>query len=300
MSPEPVLIPCCWLTAEGACGCGRDHREKAIAKAPLVAWAEYVTSPPTASTVAQWRHTWPRANWAELLEPVGVLEVDVDSDAALDEATALGLPPSPVMKTARGRRYRYQCPRALAGIRITHKGSSRHIDLMSGGYVIVEGRHRFGDRYEWIVTPREHPPGAAPRWALDWLARAREERPAPAVADDRWQEKKLSPNSQGFSDRGTFPAQTSVDLVDLTALDLHPRIVAVIETGEGPTYPSRSEAVHAVVLHLLKRGVDDATIASILLDARYGISAKPRQQGRRWLAGELARARRKLPQAVRV
>jgi hypothetical protein len=49
---------------------------------------------------------------------------------------------------------------------------------------------------------------------------------------------------------------------------------------------------------LIGAGYDDATIAGILLDARYGISAKPRQHGRRWLACEIARARRRRPVGV--
>jgi hypothetical protein len=58
-------------------------------------------------------------------------------------------------------------------------------------------------------------------------------------------------------------------------------------------YPSRSEAVWAVVTSLVQAGHDTATIASILLNPRFAISAKPREQGTRWLAGEIGRARAK-------
>jgi hypothetical protein len=152
-----ALIPCCWPTDAGACGCGQGHVDKNIGKAPLVAWAPYVVTPPTEADDARWRRTWPNCNWGELLEPIQALEVDVDSDEALGEATAYGLPPAPVIKTAKGRRYRYRCPRELAGRRITRRGRSRSIDVLAGGYVVVEGRHRTGPRYAWIVSPSERP-----------------------------------------------------------------------------------------------------------------------------------------------
>jgi hypothetical protein len=67
----------------------------------------------------------------------------------------------------------------------------------------------------------------------------------------------------------------------------------VIVGGGDSRYASRSEAVFACVQALIVAGYDDVTIAAVLLDPAYGISAKPRALGRRWLARELARARLK-------
>jgi Bifunctional DNA primase/polymerase, N-terminal len=203
-----------------------------------------------------------------------VLEIDIDSNDALGEATAYGLPPAPVMRTAKGRRYRYRCPHDLAGRRVTKRGVNRSIDVLAGGYVVVAGRHRFGAVYEWVVSPAGRPLHDAPQWALEMLRAA---------------------------DAANVSA---VDLHDVEAdvqierLALSPRLRQVIADGGGASYPSRSEAVHAVTLAMVGAGYDDATIAGVLLDARNGISSKPRQQGRRWLAGEIARARHKRPVGV--
>jgi Bifunctional DNA primase/polymerase, N-terminal len=280
--PTPVLpssrmIPVCWPTSTGACGCGHrpPHGEHDVGKAPLVAaYGRYVTTPPTAAEIARWRRTWPDCNWGELLD--GVLEIDCDSDDGLGEATALGLPPAPVMRTGRGRRYRYACPVELCGRRLTKKGRSRAIDVLAGGYVIVEGRHANGRRYEWIVSPSERAPTAAPAWALALL------READVVAD---------PAAVVLPER--------VDPVAVDGLDALPAwVLRVIRDGHDGRYPSRSEALFAVAVAMMRAGYDDATIAGVLLDARHGISSKPREKGARWLAHELGRARRKRPVGV--
>jgi hypothetical protein len=56
--------------------------------------------------------------------------------------------------------------------------------------------------------------------------------------------------------------------------------------------------VFAVIQALIRGGYTDDAIASILTDCRYGISAKPLQHGRRWLAHEIARGRAKSPVTV--
>jgi hypothetical protein len=59
-------------------------------------------------------------------------------------------------------------------------------------------------------------------------------------------------------------------------------------------YPSRSEALFDAVKGLLKAGIDDQVIMSLLLDSRHAVSEKPLEKGRAWLADEVARARAKL------
>jgi hypothetical protein len=83
----------------------------------------------------------------------------------------------------------------------------------------------------------------------------------------------------------------------------------VIHTGTDPDnptrYPSRSEALFAVISALIQAGYDDATIAAIVLNPHHGISDKPRSQRdprspryeasiRSWTAKEIARARAKV------
>jgi hypothetical protein len=91
---------------------------------------------------------------------------------------------------------------------------------------------------------------------------------------------------------------------DLEALDLQPWIVThIIDGNEEVTdddgkpvnrFKSDSEAVWRVVNELAERGHDDDTIAAILLDRRYGISAKPLRQRnpKQWVAAELGRMRK--------
>jgi hypothetical protein len=58
-------------------------------------------------------------------------------------------------------------------------------------------------------------------------------------------------------------------------------------------YPSRSEALWRVLQALVRAGLDDGSIAGIVLDDRHAIGEKPRQGGRRWVAHKLSRARAK-------
>jgi hypothetical protein len=93
-----ITIPLCWPDVVGGCGCGRGHQDRAIGKASLVPWERLVSEPFRAAKVGEWRHHWPRANTGVLLEPTGLLVIDVDSAAARCEAEVRGLPPGPTAK----------------------------------------------------------------------------------------------------------------------------------------------------------------------------------------------------------
>ena len=58
-------------------------------------------------------------------------------------------------------------------------------------------------------------------------------------------------------------------------------------------YPSRSEALFAILLALLGAGYDDGDIARLCLLETNGISELPREKGPAWLAQELKRAHHK-------
>jgi hypothetical protein len=264
-------IPLCWPDARGRCACGRGHREKAIGKAPLVAWEDLVTTPPTAEQIRVWASKYPACNWGLLLEPAGELVIDLDGDAARVEALSYGLPPATVVRTGQGSHYRYRAPQGVAGKRSTKRGHSKKIDILAGGYVVIPpSRHRNGHRYEWLIAPDVRPLGDPPDWAVRMLL---ESTPAVDAADVALPERLPD--------------------VDLDGLHVSPRIRALIVTGVDARYPSRSEALFAVVQALIYAGQNDALIAAVLLDTHHGISAKPRELGRRWVARELARARAK-------
>ena len=82
--------------------------------------------------------------------------------------------------------------------------------------------------------------------------------------------------------------------LDLRSLRVSPRIKYLIQHGDSiGQYPSRSEALFAVLTALLGAGYDDPDIARLCLLEAHGISELPREKGRTWLAQELRRARRK-------
>jgi putative DNA primase/helicase len=86
--------------------------------------------------------------------------------------------------------------------------------------------------------------------------------------------------------------------VDLQTLKIPAWLKYLIHVGHDPDYQgkhaSRSEAHGKATEALLKAGLDDLTIMSVLLDPRYTISERPREKGRTWLAGDIARIRAKM------
>jgi P4 family phage/plasmid primase-like protien len=105
-------------------------------------------------------------------------------------------------------------------------------------------------------------------------------------------------------DETTYQQTTSETYAgDLTSIELHTLKIptwlkTLIRYGEDVNaekpYPSRSEALFDAVQGLIKAGVDDITIMSIMVDPRYAVSEKPREKGRKWLASEIDRAHAKL------
>ena len=99
--------------------------------------------------------------------------------------------------------------------------------------------------------------------------------------------------------RAVIPLPTNGHL-DLRTLRVSPRIKYLIQHGDSiGQYPSRSEALFAVILALLDAGYDDTHIARLCLRGDHGISELPREKGRSWLAQELKRARRKATSLTR-
>ena len=87
--------------------------------------------------------------------------------------------------------------------------------------------------------------------------------------------------------------------IDLYSLRVPPRIKYLIQHGDSiHQYPSRPEALFAVVMALLDAGYDDHHIAHVCLLKTHGISELPREKGGAWLAQELKRARHKASRAA--
>lgn len=93
---------------------------------------------------------------------------------------------------------------------------------------------------------------------------------------------------------GNLPRIANLDeLPDRVTLRTKMLIVQGDDPDEPTKYPSRSEVVFAVCCELVRAGVDDDTIAAILLDKDYGISGHILAQGRpkEYAARQIKRAR---------
>jgi hypothetical protein len=94
-----------------------------------------------------------------------------------------------------------------------------------------------------------------------------------------------------------LPSALPVVNLDLLAISQQTKeLVRIGRRADPGRYPSRSEAAWRALRDLVEAGCRDADIAAIFLDPANSVGEKAREQGRRWLAGEIARAR----QAVRV
>lgn len=77
--------------------------------------------------------------------------------------------------------------------------------------------------------------------------------------------------------------------VDVDSLDVSDDIKDRIRRGA--PQGGRSEVIGSVAWAMILKGYDDTTIAAVLMDPRNGISEKSREQGRDWLARDIARHR---------
>lgn len=141
-------IPLCWPDGDGQCGCGREHQGRDVAKAPLLGKGYQVVRA-TEREVRQWWGRWPQANVGILLEPSGLLVIDLDSREAYLEARELGLPDGPVVGTGKGAHVYYRS-KGVTG-RATRQGRSHSIDVLAKGYVVAPpSLHANGRKYVWV------------------------------------------------------------------------------------------------------------------------------------------------------
>ena len=267
-----ALIPLCWPSSDGGCGCGRGHAETEAGKAPLLSHLK-LGRVPTPADAEAWFVQWSRANVGVLLGPSRLLVIDLDSRQARTEARSLGHDEGPEVARGPDHHHLYTgSPSDLVG-RGIHRGTSGAIDVLGqSGYVVAPpSLHRTGQPYEWVTSPDVIPLPPAPGWAIEILRGSQEQRHA------------------GEADLpDTLP---TVDL-DTLAISEFTRSLIVDGSKAAPgRFKTRSELVFSVALRLINAGCDDAAVAGVLLDPRYAVSERPRECGRRWVEGELGRAR---------
>jgi len=159
------VLPLCWPTPDGECGCGRSHQGKVIGKAPLTKHGLHDATGETA-TITTWWSQWPKANVAVALGQARLLAIDCDSKDAIQEAVELGLPDT-TCRMSRWPAYVYSVPEGSPQVNLIHWGKSRSIDILATGYLVVHGRHQNGKE---IYMDGELSTDV-PQWAVDALAK---------------------------------------------------------------------------------------------------------------------------------
>lgn len=181
-------LPLCWPDAAGACACPgerlkdgtiRPHEGKNIGKAPIGTLVSNGVDSATTNTatITRWWERHPEANVGIDLGRAGLLFVDPDSPAALDDARERGLPET-ATRHSRNVGYLYRRPKDCPAFRVTKTGASKALDILSSGYAVIHGRHANGAR---VFVEGFDALAPAPAWAVDLVrerARAVDDRKA--------------------------------------------------------------------------------------------------------------------------
>jgi hypothetical protein len=277
---------------QGVCSCARKRACPTPGKHPPV--AGWVSAASTETTqIEQWWQRWPQAN-VGIVTGAGsdLVVVDVDprhgGHLAWDELQHHHgpIPHSPQVLTGGGGTHDYFHMReALGSIDLAHG-----IQFQAEGRLVVAppSLHVSGQRYEWESAhdPEDIPLAPLPAWIRAMVQTHTQDDEHPAA-----------------------PPLPLIDTPPVYLLRVSTRIKYLIQMGTDPDnparYPSRSEALFAVICALVQAGYDDATIAAIVLNPQHAISDKPRSQRdprspryesaiRAWTAKEILRARAKV------
>jgi len=156
-------IPLCYPDSFGKCACGKDHKPREVGKAPITGFG-YHKLRLGADEVRDFWSRNPKANVGILLEPSNLVVLDLDSQAALVEAMERGIIRTVSVSTGKGWHYYYHREDDYPIGRMTQRGTSRGIDVLSRGYVVSPPSiHASGRVYTWRKYPEKRPPGA-PYW----------------------------------------------------------------------------------------------------------------------------------------
>lgn len=266
------VMPLCWPRPDGRCACGHRpaHEGKNVGKAPLLGPGWQKTRP-SEGDVRRWWGARP-ANIGLILDGSGVLVVDLDSADALSDAQALGLPTTPGVATSgHGQHHYYRLPVGGPVAREIHLGPSGKVDVLSSGYIILPpSRHREGRNYAWLSgeSPEFAKLPAAPAWAVEAL----------------WKKVAAASHGGGASTTGGAPPGGP-------PLPLSERLKTVLRSGFEGHYPSRSEAVFALVSGMIRCRWSDEQIVSAITEQPWAVRDKPDPAA--WVLAEVGRARAK-------
>lgn len=178
-----VPVPLCYPDADGQCACGhmnkdgkyQPHVGHDIGKAPLVSGYQNFTLETARRDLQGWVNRWPHANCGVVLGPSRLIFVGPDSDEALAEWLALGLPATTIRHSSHAG-YLYARP---DGAPIFSSCKPEYGDLKASGQTVVAGAHVSGR--EVFTTSDE--PAPAPDWVVQRLTEAARKKPTPTISD---------------------------------------------------------------------------------------------------------------------
>jgi hypothetical protein len=276
--PRGMAITCCCDPHH--IGVGRDHGKTCDSpgKRPIHTWEQFQTRLPTTAEVQQYWKRFPYGNVGCVLGQVsGVVRADVDGPEGEKKLLQWSNGDIPATwefrSSADNRGLLYAWPRDLPCKTTSRRlrGEHEELRLMGNGSqtVLPPSRHPSGSFYAWVQghSPHDIPLAPAPAWLIERLQ-----------ADEQTQP------SEATGLPGSLPT------VDINAIGLDESTVNFLHEGVR-TYPSRSEAAFGVLIRLIRAGLDDMTIAAAFMDPANKAGEKAREQGQRWLADEISRAR---------
>ena len=245
--------PLCWPTSERGCGCGWNHENKDVGKAPRTRHGpKEATSDP--EVISRWWQDLPSANIGVALETARLLVIAPDSPKWLVEFERRGLPKTAFAESGGGeghRHYYYRRPDSCLVGRLCRSGE---YDIVADGYTVAPpSLHVSGRPYQWLSPPWEvlDLPDA-PGWAVEMLVEAGSRRDSPnGIKSQDW--------------TGWPPVSLHADALKLWRGDL------VIDHADGArkqaggiTEIDRSATLYHIGLELAKAGVTPRSIAEAL------------------------------------
>lgn len=148
-------------------------------KRPLMKWERFQSERPKPAEVEGWAGRDTNVGIATGAVS-GLLVLDLDSEAAVAEAQAMGLPDTLTVRTGKGLHAYFKHPGGKVGNRA---GLKPGWDIRGdGGYVVGPGSlHPSGKRYEWQNPPGLFDLAPVPDWLAKMLAPPAEGKAAPVV-----------------------------------------------------------------------------------------------------------------------
>lgn len=175
----------------------------------------------------------------------GLLVLDVDGDAGAASVEAKPIPPTPTVRTGKGRHYYFAHPGGMVpnAVRIMPGVDVR----ADGGYVVAPPSiHESGRQYEWIecLSPSDLALGTAPAWLTAKVTPAAALSSTPRIGAREWELLM----SAGAAEGGRNDATARVAGLFLRHLDPYVALEAVAAWNDARNKPplSRSEVEKTV------------------------------------------------------